>query len=80
MSALTLYRRSLTLWVVVFLWPASAYALTVASLNPNDYVAAPLVEGTSYYIETADVITSIPLALAGGTLVRTAPPTPPTPH
>ena len=48
-----------------------AFGLTITSLTPSDYQITNFVQGTTYYTDTSDTITSVPLALSAGTLIRT---------
>jgi len=56
---------------ITLLLSAQAPALTIASLTPASWQDTALVEGTSCYADGSDTITSVPLALRGGTLLRT---------
>ena len=56
---------------LALLLSSQAFGLNVTALTPGDYQTAALTQGISYYTDSAYTITSIPLALSGGTLIRT---------
>ena len=65
----------LRIWLASLLWASllasRALGFSVTAVTPADYQVAALTEGSACYIDAAGAIASIPLALAGGTLIRT---------
>ncbi len=66
------WRLPLSTLVVMACCTAPGLALTITSVSPGSYQVADLAGGTPYFIDNSYTVNAIPLALAGGKLVRTA--------
>lgn len=61
---------SLLLFASLFICGQGAFAVNISAISPANYQTAEIQEQTSYYVDGSNLITSVPLALQGGTLIR----------